>query len=108
MNSVDTIKEKIVAVLHDVVEDTPVGLDVIQRLFGDEIADAVDAISHRKGEPRSEYYARVKANPIALVVKYADIDDNRSPARLANLDETTRNRLNDKYNNALLHLNNKM
>lgn len=55
-----TDNERIVAILHDVVEDTDITLDDISYRFGEVIADAVDAITHRKNEPREEYYTRVK------------------------------------------------
>lgn len=99
--SVNTIEEKIVAILHDVVEDTSVTLDTIRLEFGDMIADAVDAITHRPNEPNEEYYERVKNNPLALTVKFADITHNTSPKRMRGLDPETRERLKKKYENAL-------
>lgn len=87
-----------VAWLHDVVEDTPVTIDDL-RAHGlpEAVIEAVDAISHRLGEPRRDYYARVRANPLALRVKLADLDSNTDPGRLALLDGETRARLAIKY-----------
>ena len=93
-----------VAWLHDVVEDTTVTLAAIAETFGPQIAEAVDALTHRRGESRIEYYARVRANPLALQVKAADIADNLDPARLAVLDEATARRLQRKYDEAREHL----
>lgn len=93
-----------VAWLHDVVEDTDVTLEQIRRLFGSTIATAVDAITHRKGEPRVEYYRRVGANLDALIVKMADGRDNQDPARKAALLLTTRQRLEAKYQAQNWHL----
>jgi len=88
---------RVVALLHDVVEDTKVTLAEVEAQFGAEIAQAVDALTRRKSEPGESYYARVRANALALVVKRADIDDNADPARLSLLPEETRNRLSRKY-----------
>ncbi|MFT4148264.1 MAG: hypothetical protein QM632_05690 [Micrococcaceae bacterium] len=88
--------------LHDVVEDTDVSLEDLRQVgFPEEIIEAIDAISVRNKETRVEYYERVKANPIALQVKLADIKDNTDPARLAWLDEKTQARLKKKYTKAL-------
>lgn len=90
----------IVAFLHDVVEDTPTTIEDIDRFFGDEIAQAVEALSKRPGECLADYYERVRANPVALIVKTADIRDNSSPARLAVLNASVAQRLRAKYQKA--------
>jgi hypothetical protein len=95
---------EIVAWLHDVVEDTPVTRDEIESLFGPEIAEAVVAITRRPDDVDDVYYERVAGNPIALAVKYADIEDNLDPARTAQLDPATRQRLAVKYAHALVVL----
>lgn len=86
-----------VAWLHDTVEDTTATLQMIEDLFGAEIAAAVDAITHRRGETRLAYYDRVGANRIALTVKMSDLRDNTDPDRKADLAEATRVRLALKY-----------
>jgi hypothetical protein len=88
---------QVVAWLHDVVEDTEVTLDRVREQFGDEVASAVDAITHRGGEPRVDYYARVAANPTALRVKEADLADNTDPWRMRRLEPVLRARLAKKY-----------
>jgi|SRR5882724_2641601 len=99
---VRSITGEAVAWLHDVVEDTPVTLDLLRSegLYP-TVVDAVDAITHRKAEPRVEYYERVKSNPFALTVKLADIADNTDPRRLVSLDAQTLYRLLKKYALAL-------
>lgn len=93
---------QMVAVLHDVIEDTWVTADhLLEAGCPPEVVEAVVAISHLPGEPQATYLARVAANPLALLVKRADIADNSSPARLAQLDEPTQRRLRDKYATAL-------
>lgn len=87
-----------VAWLHDIIEDTSLGeVDLMAAGMPREVIEAVEAITHRPHEPRVDYYARVKANPLALAVKLADVADNSDPARLAYLDEATRERLVAKY-----------
>jgi hypothetical protein len=90
---------EMVAWLHDVVEDTPITLDDLATEFPAEVVAAVDAISKREGEG-DVYYHRVAANPLALKVKYADLDDNSSPHRLARLDPALQERLRAKYAHA--------
>jgi (p)ppGpp synthase/HD superfamily hydrolase len=86
-----------VAWLHDVVEDTAVTLADLAGQFGDDLVSAVDAITHRFGETRLAYYARVGANRVALCVKMSDLRDNTDPERRAVLPEQTRRRLDEKY-----------
>lgn len=93
-----------VALLHDVVEDTQVTLDVLAATFPPQVVAAVDTITKRAGEPRDDYYARVAANPIATVVKRADIDDNTDPLRLAALPGKLQARLEAKYAHARAQL----
>lgn len=92
--------QSVVAWLHDVVEDTITTLEDVDRAFGSEIASAVDAMTHRPGETSAHYYARVKANPTALVVKTADLADNTDPERLRVLAPEVRARLETKYAHA--------
>ena len=67
----------VVALLHDVVEDTDVGLDEIDQMFGPIIAQSVDAITRRQGEVYfEEYIPRVMLNYIAMHVKLADATYN--------------------------------
>jgi len=76
--------EKIAAVLHDVVEDTPVTLsDLEKEGFHADVVAAVDALTKRKGESRIEAATRAAANPIARVVKLADVTDNMDLGRIA-------------------------
>lgn len=96
---------EVVAWLHDVVEDTDITLEVIERQFGATIAQAVDAMTRRPDDEGDAYYHRVAANPIALAVKRCDIEDNLDPRRTAKLDPATQQRLAVKYAHALAILN---
>lgn len=71
----------VAAVLHDVVEDTDVTLDNIYEEFGEFVCNAVDALTHREGEPYFDYIKRVKKDKIARVVKLYDLRDNMDISR---------------------------
>lgn len=108
MDTVDGIDAKIVAVLHDVVEDTHVTIEGLRyHGFTQEVLDAVEAVTKRKGERKEAYWARVKANPLALQVKLADIAHNSSEERLAVLPMEEATYLRTKYAKALKFLEQK-
>lgn len=68
---------RIVAVLHDVVEDTAVNLaDLEAEGFPRDVILAVEAISRKWDEPYETYMARVALNPLAVQVKLHDLMDN--------------------------------
>lgn len=76
------LDEQIAAVLHDTVEDTDTTLDRVRIRFGDAVADAVDALTRRRGETYTDFIERCRENPIARVVKLADLADNMNLERL--------------------------
>lgn len=76
-----------VAWLHDSVEDTETTFDDLIHYFGSPVAQAVDAITKRKGEIYADYLNRVKANPIARLVKIADLSHNMDLSRLLKITE---------------------
>lgn len=75
---VHTEKQRVCALLHDVIEDTKVTFSEIETEFGKDIAETVEALTHRKGESYQDYITRVLQNEDAIVVKIADICDNLS------------------------------
>ena len=95
---------RIVAVLHDVVEDCPVSLPEIAMRFGPVIAEAVDALTRRKDETYRAFTARAAQHPIARDVKRADIADNLSPERMAALPLDVQIGLTKRYRRALAEL----
>lgn len=96
---------RIVAVLHDVLEDTPVAVRcLLRRGISARLVLAVEDISKRDGEDRVTYYRRVRRNPLALRVKYQDIEHNLSQERLSCLPLQDQERLKEKYRVALLEL----
>ena len=69
------------ALLHDVVEDTEVTLEDLQKEFPVEVVEAVRLLTHEEGVPTQEYLTAIKANPIALKVKLADNAHNADQTR---------------------------
>jgi (p)ppGpp synthase/HD superfamily hydrolase len=78
--------ERLAALLHDVVEDTPVTLEDLRGMgYGEDVLELVALLTREKprGESHREYIQRIVAsrNAPALRVKLADVYDNLSPAR---------------------------
>lgn len=82
-----TAEMRAVAWLHDSVEDTAISIDEIQEQFGNVIANAILAISKRKGEDYQDYLIRVKQNALARSVKLADLQHNADLSRLPRIKE---------------------
>lgn len=98
----DSVSDETLAVawLHDVVEDTDVTLgQLLDGGFNIDIVKAVDAISHRDGEPYDEYIHRVKKDYMGRKVKIADIQHN-----LESFDHKKNKQRAEKYKMALLYL----
>lgn len=84
--------------LHDAVEDTGITLDQLRALgFPEAVTAGVDAMTKRKGESITDYFARVRSDELARIVKAADVDDNTDPERVGKLDAGTQARLATKY-----------
>ena len=90
----------IVALLHDVVEDTDYTLeDLAAEGFGEDILEAVALMTHEDDVPYLDYVAKLKDNPIARAVKLADLAHNSDLSRIGEVDDETRERL-EKYKKA--------
>jgi Guanosine polyphosphate pyrophosphohydrolases/synthetases len=101
MHRMDTLEEKITAVLHDTVEDTPLTIEDLHRMgFPEPIAVAVETLTRRENEEYEEYIDRVLSNPLAVKVKIADLKDNMDLTRLREVKEHDIIRIN-KYIKAL-------
>ncbi len=93
MNNVKTNDEKIVAVLHDTIEDSDLTLEDLRVAgFSDRVIEAIDAITKLEGEKSKDYLKRVMSNPIALKVKIADMTDNADISRIPNPTDKDRER----------------
>lgn len=94
-----TALQKIVALLHDVVEDTDVTYDDLRELgFTEEVIAALDSVTKRPGEKYADFILRSKANAIGRVVKLADIADNIEDQSALDPDEAKF--LRDRYTKA--------
>jgi (p)ppGpp synthase/HD superfamily hydrolase len=97
MFNVGTEEERIVAVLHDVVEDHG-EVWPMERLrqsgFPEHILDALDCVTRRTGEDYEQFVERSRGNPIGRRVKLADLEDNMDVRRLSEVKEEDRIRLN--------------
>jgi (p)ppGpp synthase/HD superfamily hydrolase len=66
-----------IAILHDIVEDTPIRLSDLRRLgFSERVIRGVDSMSRRIGEEYKPYIRRLAENDDAVIIKYCDIFDN--------------------------------
>lgn len=75
--------EMIVGILHDVVEDTPVTLDMLRlEGFSEEILEAISCITKEQEEDYGHFIDRVLTNPLAAQVKLYDIEDNLNRDRI--------------------------
>lgn len=82
MDGVEGLDAKIVAVLHDVVEDTPVTFDDLERAgFSGPILAALRCVTHAEGESYADYVVRCQSDPIARRVKLSDLADNTRLSR---------------------------
>lgn len=100
MNAGQTIEEKIVGALHDVVEDSDLTIaDLKEMGFSLDILDAVHAMTYDKdSEAYDEYIDRVIQNPIAVRVKLNDLTDNMDIRRLDSFDKEAIERLKKYFN----------
>lgn len=95
---------RIVAVLHDVVEDSDITLDDLRAQgYSEEVLRAVDALTHREGETYDEFTERIAPNPLARTVKIEDLRDNLDLTRVQSLSEGSAERI-DRYRRALSRL----
>lgn len=62
----------IVALLHDVLEDTECTWDTIENIFGAWVADYVSCLSYVKGYCKEQYIKDVSIYDTTRIVKYAD------------------------------------
>ena len=75
--------ERIVGVLHDVVEDCDLTFDDLRRLgYNEEVVTALDHVTRRQDETYDEFVERSLQHPIARRVKQADLEDNMDVRRL--------------------------
>ena len=100
-SQVDTEEEKAVALLHDVIEDSPVSAEgLLQAGLPETVVTAVQVLTKKKEQDYQTYLETVKKNPLARVVKLADLKHNSDLSRLSSITEKDRERLK-KYKKAI-------
>lgn len=79
----DTESEKVVALMHDVLEDSDMTVsDLRSEGFSEDVLAALDALTRRDGEDYMDFIRRLSSNPLAVRVKLADLEDNMDISRL--------------------------
>ena len=75
---------RIVAVLHDLLEDTSITLEQLRREgFSERVLIALDHLTHRAEASYEAYIQRLQKNPLAVQIKCLDLEDNMDIRRLA-------------------------
>jgi|JI9StandDraft_1071089.scaffolds.fasta_scaffold512268_1 (p)ppGpp synthase/HD superfamily hydrolase len=94
MLAMETTEEKIVALLHDVVEDSTTTIQELREVkFSKRILSAVALLTKKENQPYQEYILAIKRNPLATKIKLADLKDNMNTNRLQKLTEADKERI---------------
>jgi len=84
-----TETEMMVAVLHDVIEDTDYTMEALrQEGYPEEVLVPLDYVTRREGESYEAFTRRAAQNPVARRVKIADLEDNMEVRRIQELTDT--------------------
>lgn len=91
----------VVALLHDVVEDTPRTVEDLAKLgFSGEVLQALRLLTHDPAVPYMDYIMKIRENPLARKVKLADLNHNSDLSRLDYVDGRALQRV-EKYRQAI-------
>ena len=103
-SQVDTEEEKAVALLHDVIEDSPfTAEELLLAGLPETVVTAVQILSKKKGQEYQTYLENVKSNSLARVVKLADLKHNSDLSRLETITDKDLERL-EKYKKTIDYL----
>lgn len=101
---VSTEKEKAVALLHDVIEDSSITKeDLLLSGIDPEVVEAVLILTKQPSDSYQSYLERVKGNELARIVKLADLTHNSNLSRLKKITKKDEDRL-QKYAKAIEYL----
>jgi (p)ppGpp synthase/HD superfamily hydrolase len=104
MAKVYSEEEMIIAILHDVVEDTDWTLEGLEAEgFSHNIIEALDCLTRRNDETYGAHIERAASNPLARKIKLADLEDNMDMKRMKIIDSNAVERL-ARYHNAWIRL----
>ncbi len=108
---VSSYNEKIVALLHDIVEDTNITFDDLKEFgYSDEIITPLTYLTKKKGEYYSDYIDRIiSSNDVhTLNVKLSDLKHNMDITRIKNPSVNDYERISKRYEPAYMKIKNKL
>lgn len=83
MMAVEHADAQLVALMHDLVEDTDVTIEELrQRGFSEPVVEAIDLVTRKPDQTYAEYVVCLSRNELARQTKLADLRDNASLARV--------------------------
>lgn len=86
MDRVDTEEEKMIAVLHDVVEEGGCSFHELKEAgFGQTVLEGVDVLTRRPNMKYFDYIDDISTNPMAARVKLAEVAENKDQDRVNKL-----------------------
>jgi GTP diphosphokinase / guanosine-3',5'-bis(diphosphate) 3'-diphosphatase len=99
-DSFDIEEMKVVAMLHDLLEDCPEwNADLLKENFSERIVDSIIALTHKEEQSYDDYISPILLNKWAIIVKKADLEDNMDMTRLKIVSEKDKERF-EKYQKA--------
>ena len=99
----DSEESCVVALLHDVIEDSDITLEILSKYFNDDIITALRVLTKKENDDYLMYIKRVKTNKLATKVKMKDLEHNRDLTRLDEVTDKDRKR-SLKYWQAIRYL----
>lgn len=99
-----TEDEMICGILHDVIEDTPVSLEMLREEgFSEPVLFALALLTHDRSVPYMDYIHQLTKSPLAIQVKLHDLHDNLNRDRLGMLTLEDERRM-EKYKKSQAYL----
>lgn len=99
--SMTTQEETAAAILHDVLEDTPLTEESLREMgIPENVIETVVVLTKSPNEDYLNYIKRVNQHPVAKKVKQADLLHNCDTTRLDCIDDECRQRL-ERYKKAI-------
>ena len=99
----DSEESCVVALLHDVIEDSDITLEILSKYFNDDIIAALRVLTKKENDDYVMYIKRVKTNKLAAKVKIKDLEHNRDLTRLDKVTDRDKKR-SMKYWEAIRYL----
>jgi (p)ppGpp synthase/HD superfamily hydrolase len=104
MDKMETDEEKIVAILHDTIEDGVCTIkDLIDQQFSTDVIYSLILLTHTKKDTYDEYIRKISGDALATKVKLADLKDNSDITRLKGLTKKDFDRM-EKYHRSYVYL----